>query len=123
MALLLGGCAVGSKYVPPDLSDLTSTRHRKGALRTLLCAGCARLNVGTQNGIHPRLVAFARVLEEIQHVGVNTQRDLLLGARPSYISMRLGSSNALAATRKCTPCLRRFRVALSAFHSKSIASL
>lgn len=40
-----------------------------------------RVHIGAQHGIDARLVAPAGVLEEVQHVGIDAQRDLLLGAR------------------------------------------
>ncbi|MEY4194379.1 MAG: hypothetical protein RLZZ226_747, partial [Pseudomonadota bacterium] len=37
------------------------------------------INVRAQHGIHARLIPLAGVLEELQHFGINAQRDLLLG--------------------------------------------
>jgi hypothetical protein len=40
-----------------------------------------RLDVRAKHGIDAGLVARSRVLEKVQHVAINAQRDLLFGVR------------------------------------------
>ena len=40
-----------------------------------------RLNVRPQNSIHAGLIPLAGVLKELQHFGINAQRDLFLAVR------------------------------------------